>query len=172
MSAEPELATGDSDAESRTLASRLLVAGIVLTAVTVIGYFALGMPGMDHAPSTSTATGMAGMDMTGTDDMNGHPIDVAAFAAGISNPDGVVINVHVPDEGSIVGTDLTIPFDQIEGDGRLPTDLDTPVLLYCQSGRMSQIAADTLTAAGYRNVVQLDGGMNAWRAAGRKLAPE
>lgn len=162
----------DSDGQPKTLDSRLLVAGIVLAAVTVIGYFALGMPGMDHTPSTSTATGMAGMDMTGTGGMNGHPIDVAAFAARMNDPDGVVINVHVPDEGSIAGTDLAIPFDQIDGDARLPTDLDTPVLLYCKSGRMSQVAADTLTVAGYRDVVQLDGGMNAWRAAGRKLTPE
>jgi len=167
MPVEPGLS---SDAKPRSVASRLVVAGIAVTAVVIVGYFALGM---DHAPTSSTtATGMAGMDMTGAEGMNGHPIDVAGFATRMSEPGSVVVNVHVPDEGSIVGTDLSIPFDQIESDARLPADLDTPVLLYCQSGRMSQIASDALIAAGYRDVVQLDGGMNAWRAAGRTLASE
>lgn len=57
-------------------------------------------------------------------------------------------------------------FDQIARDPRLRADKDTGILLYCRSGRMSAIAADTLVEAGYTNVVDLEGGMLAWGAAG------
>jgi len=84
-------------------------------------------------------------------------------------PDGFVINVHVPDEGSIPGTDAAIPFDQVVGDERLPEDRSTAILLYCKTGRMSADAAMALMKAGYLDVVHLEGGMDAWIAAGRRL---
>lgn len=90
--------------------------------------------------------------------------DPAQFAERIDDPAAYLINVHTPYEGEIEGTDEFIPFDRITGDPRLPADKDTEVLLYCRSGRMSAIAADVLTAAGYTNVVDLRGGMIAWEA--------
>lgn len=87
----------------------------------------------------------------------------------IEDPAALVINVHVPYEGEIEGTEEFIPFDQISGNPKLPTDRSTPLLLYCRSGRMSQQAGDALVAAGYTNVAQLAGGMQAWEADGRPL---
>jgi hydroxyacylglutathione hydrolase len=46
----------------------------------------------------------------------------------------------------------------------LPTD--KPVVLYCQSGSRSAIAASVLQARGLPNVVNLTGGINAWEHAG------
>lgn len=97
-------------------------------------------------------------------------LDPDGFAAAIAEPGRVVINVHVPFEGAIAGTDLTIAFDQIRRDvAKLPTDLQSPIAIYCRSGRMSAVAARTLAELGYTNVVELEGGMNSWVASGRVL---
>lgn len=65
------------------------------------------------------------------------------------------------DEGHIKGAKL-IPYTQI-GD-RAATELpdkDQTILLYCRSGRRSQIAANTLVELGYTAVYDF-GGMNDW----------
>lgn len=91
------------------------------------------------------------------------------FSKSIEQPGMVVINVHVPFEGEIAGTDLNIAYNRIADDPRLPKNLDAPIALYCRSGRMSEIAARDLVDSGRSNVVELDGGMNAWLASGRQL---
>ena len=93
------------------------------------------------------------------------------FAVRIEEPDVVTINVHVPDEGSIAGTDLTIPFDQISESSDLPDDRDTPLAVYCRSDNMSADAVNDLEALGYTDIVELDGGFDAWVASGRPLEP-
>jgi rhodanese-related sulfurtransferase len=94
-------------------------------------------------------------------------LDVDAFAQRVGDEDAVVINVHTPYEGHLQGTDLSIPYDQLAGDARLPESRDAEVLLYCKSGRMSRTAAEALMGEGYTNVADLEGGMDAWAAAGR-----
>lgn len=96
----------------------------------------------------------------------------AEFGLAVADPKTVAINVHVPDEGSIAGTELSIPFDQVEElAGELPADRSTPLAVYCMSGRMSAVAVETLSELGYAHVVELDGGMVAWQATGRPVLP-
>src|SRR5688500_8668432 len=94
-----------------------------------------------------------------------------AFAERIEASGVVTINVHTPDEGSLPGTDLAIPFDEIASSSELPEDLETPLAVYCRSGNMSADAVDDLEALGYTDIVELDGGFNAWKASGRELEP-
>ena len=99
-------------------------------------------------------------------------LDPAAFAAAVAEPATYVVNVHVPDQGSIPGTDAAIPYDQIgDPDAQLPPDRDAPLAIYCKSGRMSAVAAATLGELRYTNVFELRDGMDAWRADGRELVP-
>jgi rhodanese-related sulfurtransferase len=81
-----------------------------------------------------------------------------------------VLDVREPDEvaaGAIAGS-TSIPLGQLPARlGEL--DRATPIVTICQSGRRSQRAAEALAAAGF-TVANLDGGMNAWLAAGRPTA--
>ena len=93
------------------------------------------------------------------------------FASRLEAPGVVAINVHTPNEGSIAGTELTIAFDEIAESGDLPDDRSTPLAVYCRSGNMSAAAVDDLEALGFTDIVELDGGFNAWKASGRPLEP-
>lgn len=78
-----------------------------------------------------------------------------------------LINVHTLYEGEIVKTDLFVPFEKIEENkDKLPADKNTKIILYCQSGKMSETAVKKLVGLGYTNVSHLKGGMEAWRKAG------
>src|SRR6266498_3745578 len=88
----------------------------------------------------------------------------------LRDKDFTFINVHIPFAGNIAETDVSIPYDEIEQNlSQLPSDKNAKVVLYCRSGRMSQIAAEKLVSLGYTNIWELKGGMVAWEQAGFDL---
>ena len=158
------MSTADDFPEHRS--GRVLVMALVLIAALTIGYFLLGMPGMNH--SSSAEDGSSQMDMA-TMAPSFTSLSPAQFDQRRKVEGAFVVNVHTPYEGELPGTSAFIAFDQIANDTRLPQAKDTPIVLYCRSGRMSKIAAEALGAAGYHNIVDLDGGMLAWVSAGRSI---
>lgn len=97
-------------------------------------------------------------------------VSAPALARMLATKDFVLVNVHVPYEGEIAGTDAFVPFDRVEANlGRLPADHNARIVLYCMSGRMSAIAARTLVKLGYRSVSDLEGGMTAWEKSGQTV---
>ena len=78
-----------------------------------------------------------------------------------------VRSVEEHDTGAIPGTDLNIEFREIgKRHKELGASLDDHIVVYCQSGKRSNIAADTLSELGYKNVYNIRGSMNAWLQAG------
>jgi phage shock protein E len=88
----------------------------------------------------------------------------------LAEKDFTFINVHIPFEGDIAGTDLSIPYNQIDQNlDLLPGEKDAKIVLYCRSDRMSRIAAESLVGLGFSNIWNLEGGMLAWERAGQQL---
>ena len=110
-------------------------------------------------PSAATRVSVAGGSYT-----NVAPAQLKQMLAA---KDFVFINVHIPYAGEIEKTDAFIPYNEIQPNiSKFPADKSAKIFLYCQSGRMSVIAAEELVKRGYTNVWNLDGGMVAWRNAG------
>jgi rhodanese-related sulfurtransferase len=53
-------------------------------------------------------------------------------------------------------------------EGKYP-ELETPLVLYCEGGFRSALAADNLQKMGYTNVVSMAGGIRDWREKGYPL---
>lgn len=136
----------------------LIVVGVALTACGATSTTPASAP-TPPAAQTSTAA-------------EATQLDPPEFAAAVADERTFVVNVHVPDEGSIAGTDAAIPYDRIGArSAELPEDRSAPLAVYCKSGRMSAEAAATLQELGYTDLVELRGGMDAWVADGRELLP-
>ena len=96
-------------------------------------------------------------------------ISVAQLAGMMEDKDFTLVNVHIPYEGEIPETDLFIPYDEIQDRlDELPAR-DETIVLYCRSGGMSTTAAKVLVDEGYTNIMELDGGFNAWKTEGHEL---
>lgn len=97
-------------------------------------------------------------------------ISVSELQSMLKNKDITLVNVHIPFEGNIPNTDVSIPYDQItQSLDQLPADKNAEIVLYCRSDRMSTIASETLVGLGFTNVYNLDGGMLAWENAGLEI---
>lgn len=138
-------------------------AGLIGLALALVGVSACGGDAGDEAaPVAETATP--------TDRPTERLLGVEDFAEYLdTDPAVTLVNVHIPYEGHLDDTDAFVPFDEITAWGDLPDDRNAPIALYCRSGNMSAQATAALVDLGYTDVVDLDGGMNAWVAAGNEL---
>lgn len=86
-----------------------------------------------------------------------------------------LVDVRSPQEhltGVIPGTDMNIEFREIKARHReIGARPDDHIVVYCQSGQRSNIAAETLADLGYRYVYNVRGSMNAWMHAGYPVQP-
>ncbi|RMG56988.1 MAG: rhodanese-like domain-containing protein [Deltaproteobacteria bacterium] len=88
----------------------------------------------------------------------------------LAHKDFILINVSFRCTGYIPGTDREIPFNAIERyvDTLPPAD-EAKIVLYCNRGYMSRVAAGKLVKMGYPYVYVLKGGLEAWKLAGNRV---
>ncbi|MBX9762999.1 MAG: rhodanese-like domain-containing protein [Pseudomonadaceae bacterium] len=79
----------------------------------------------------------------------------AAISA-LQNPNSVLIDVRTAAEfaeGALTGAEQIDHEEIANRISALAPDKDTPIVLYCRSGRRSGIAEDSLRALGYSNLI-------------------
>jgi phage shock protein E len=156
-------ATGSASRRGRLGATRAPTGGFprFRWAYAVGGIVLLAAAGCGSADDddAGTSSRVPAVDLVGPDE----------FAERVADPEAVVVNVHVPYEGEIAGTDLFVPFDEIASSPQVPSDRDEALVLYCRTGNMSAEAAADLVDAGYTDVTDLEGGMVAWEDSGRAI---
>lgn len=130
--------------------------------VAVLALLLASCAGQDESAGSSPAPTRAAVER----------VSVDTFATFLDDPDVTVLNVHVPYEGELPGTDAFVPYDQVVGSPALPDDRDAPIAVYCMSGSMSAQAARALADEGFTDIRDLAGGMLAWQQAGRELILE
>lgn len=142
----------------------IVISGLLTLLVLVLAACA------DAVSSAPTAASAAqGLPVLSKNKFGFIDLKVGQLANSMTGKNFTLVNVHVPDQGSLPNTDLSIPFDQITRNlDKLPGK-DVAIVVYCRSGGMSTQVAAALAAAGYTKIYELDGGFNAWKAAGHEL---
>ena len=118
--------------------------------------------------------GVLGLN-TACGQVNYENADVAEFSTLIEDPGVVLLDVRTAAEyaeGHIAGAIL---IDQEQSDfvekAKAALPKDKKVAVYCRSGRRSANAAGKLAAEGY-SCVNLKGGINAWKEAGKPVTTD
>src|SRR3989344_5402693 len=139
---------------------------VSLGTIIFLGFllFRTSLPGISTTPQSETMQTPPQNAATPT------TLTSAQLAVMLSRKDFFFVNVHVPYQGEINDTDAFIPYDKIADNlDALPKDKNTKIVLYCQSGRMSEIAAQELVRLGYKRVSHLTGGMIDWERSGYEI---
>lgn len=76
-------------------------------------------------------------------------------------------------EGHLKGAKLiTVTEDGFLDKSKAALDPKKPVLVYCKSGKRSEKAAKELRDAGFTSVLEVEGGISAWQAAGKPVTKD
>jgi rhodanese-related sulfurtransferase len=125
--------------------------------------------GEGTSESVSDATTVSGFSMN---DDGYVDISVEELAGLLESEQVTLVNARIPYEGELPETDLFIPYDEVADHLDQLPDKDAPVVLYRRSGSMSTSAAQQIAALGHTSALEVDGGFNAWKAAGYDLLSE
>ena len=106
-------------------------------------------------------------------------LDPDAVEAELASGDAVLVDLREAEEleanGRIAGS-VHIPRGMLEFRAdpaspyhQAPLDPSARVIVHCASGGRSALAAAALQDMGYERVAHLDGGLNAWKEAGKPV---
>ena len=130
----------------------------------------LMMIGLDRIAGYFSADAIEASTAAGGEVASVPQISVAMLAEGMKSGKFTVLDVrghseweagHLPNVGNIPVGYLTERLDEVPR--------DRPVVVHCQSGARSAIAASVLRAKGLSNVMNLTGGFAEWQAQGKPV---
>lgn len=128
-----------------------LIIGLIIVIVAFVTYNTLGPDKNIPAQENVVSEGVQLVNPTQFSDL-------------VKKGDGFLVDVHIPKQTHIPGTNAFIPYNDIATSaGQLPEDKSTPILVYCRSGSMSKTASQEIAELGYTNVYDLEGGINAYK---------
>ena len=99
-------------------------------------------------------------------------LDANAFASDIQNPGVVVLDVRTAGEfaSGHIENAINIDVESSDFDSQIAKlDKKVEYAVYCHSGRRSGIATEKMAKSGFEKVTNLNGGIQAWQAAGFPL---
>lgn len=142
-----------------------------LAAVAVATLIVAGCASTEAAPDASDATTQTAADDPAAADAPGVRSQAAADVAPLlDDPDVVVLDIRTPEEvaearlpGEVVNIDFYEPDFQ---DQLAALDPDASYVMYCRSGNRSGTARGIMSQLGFRDVVDIDGGIVGWSEAG------
>lgn len=136
----------------------------------IMGKLGLPMPKRIHeaVPANLTGGGRRAVFSSGdaAEARSVSPLQLADIARSGAS---VIVDVRTPAEFAAlrIAGSLSMPFERLDAEAlKSSVGMDVPIYCVCQTGTRSQLAAEALRAAGFRRVVHVDGGTNAWVAAG------
>lgn len=104
--------------------------------------------------------------------LDGSAVDVDDFASVVDRDNTVVLDVRTAEEFAAGHLPDAVLIDVQEPDfaARIAElDPGATYAVYCRSGNRSAVAVQMMQAAGFDDVVHLDGGIGAWAEAGRLI---
>ena len=99
-------------------------------------------------------------------------VDPLEFKAFLDSGNGIVLDVRTPEEVAqgTIGDASVINFYSKDFQRKLAMmPKEKPIYLFCRSGGRSGQAAKMMTAMGFSKIVDLNGGIGAWKRAGLPL---
>lgn len=103
----------------------------------------------------------------------GQTVNVETFEKGLQNTEVQLLDVRTDEEYAEAHLPDALQADVNDGKAFAKKiaglDKNKPVYVYCRSGRRSQKAANQLKAQGFKEVVNLDGGIEAWKEEGKPV---
>jgi rhodanese-related sulfurtransferase len=134
----------------------LIIAGVVI--VTLLIFSKTGGGNKNATSDSKTKAGQVQL------------VDSTQFSQLAKDENNFLLDVHVPEQTHIPGTDAFIAYNEIQDNSdKLPEDKSTPILVYCRSGNMSATASKEIADLGYTNVYDLAGGINAYKESNTEV---
>ncbi len=141
--------------------------------LSVMNNLNLPMPARIHEAVPANLEGGAGQPAVasalGQPKVAVQSVSAKQLAEALRAPGIHLLDVRTPEEFNAlrISGSVNVPLDTLDPPALLATiDANEPVYVVCQTGTRSQFAAAELRAAGFRRVVHVDGGTNAWTVAG------